>query len=121
VSERRTVMHQRTRAARAGAPSTHITELAEETEVGEVLLHTLLRRQLRLAMQLLLGTALPLVLLPVLVLAAPRIASAKVGGVGVTWLLLGGGVYPLLYLAARWYLRRAERNEREFVELVHRR
>jgi Protein of unknown function, DUF485 len=114
-------MHQRTRAVRAAAPSTNITELAEQTGVGEVLLDTLLRRQLRLGLRLLLVTAVPLVLLPLMVLAAPQPMSSKVFGIGVMWLVLGAGVYPLLFLASRWYLRRAERNEREFVELVHRR
>jgi uncharacterized membrane protein (DUF485 family) len=121
MSERRTVMHQRTRAVRAAAPSTNLTELAEQTGVGEVLLDTLLRRQLRLGLRLLLFTAAPLVLLPLLVVVAPDLVASEVWGIGVMWWVLGGGVYPLMFVASRWYLRRAERNEREFVELVHRR
>jgi hypothetical protein len=118
---RRTVMHQRTRAVRAAAPSTNVTELAEQTGVGEVLLDTLLRRQLRLGIRLLLCTALPLVVLPLVVRQSPDLVSTEVFGIGVMWWVLGGGVYPYLSIVSRWYLRRAERNEREFVELVHRR
>ncbi len=121
MTERRTVMHQRTRAVRASAPSTNLTELAEQTGVGDVLLDTLLRRQLRLGLRLLLYTAVPLGVLPLLVVVAPDLVASEVLGIGLMWWLLGGGVYPLLFVASRWYLRRAERNEREFVDLVHRR
>jgi hypothetical protein len=34
--------------------------------------------------------------------------------------VLGIGVYPCLLAGGWWYVRQAERNEREFVELVDR-
>jgi hypothetical protein len=115
------VMHQRRRAARVDPPASHVVELAEETGVGEVLLHTLMRRQLRLAMRLLVFTAGPLLVLPLAYRAAPSFGQWRIAGVSVAWVFLGAAVYPLLFLAARLYLRRCERNEAEFVDLVNRR
>jgi hypothetical protein len=37
----------------------------------------------------------------------------------VVWIVLGFGCYPVLVLIAWWYVRRAERNERDFARLVH--
>jgi hypothetical protein len=34
------------------------------------------------------------------------------------WTALGVGAYPVIWLVARWYVRRAERNERDFTGLV---
>ena len=34
------------------------------------------------------------------------------------WIVLGFAAYPPLVLLACWYVRRAERNERDFVRLV---
>ena len=39
-------------------------------------------------------------------------------GVPLAWLVLGGLVYPFLFLLGRSYVRRAERNEQDFAELV---
>ena len=36
----------------------------------------------------------------------------------VTWIVLGGLVYPLFVLLAWRYVRRAERNERDFADLM---
>jgi hypothetical protein len=32
--------------------------------------------------------------------------------------VLGVAVYPVMWLIARWYVHRAERNERDFTRLV---
>jgi hypothetical protein len=39
-------------------------------------------------------------------------------GASLEWAVLGFCVYPPLVLLARWYVRRAERNEKDFVRLV---
>ncbi|PVG82407.1 hypothetical protein DDE18_13145 [Nocardioides gansuensis] len=93
-------------------------EIDEETALGAVLISSLLRTQLRLAM---------MVLLPLLVVAAglplafhlwPALAGIRLLGVPVPWLVLGVLVYPFLLLLGWQYVRRAERHEREFAELV---
>lgn len=86
------------------------TEIDEQTTLGHTYVRSLMRSQLRTA----LGGFTVLVLLvgPLpLVFAATRHA-------GLEWAVLGFGLYPPLVLLARWYVRRAERNERDFVRLV---
>jgi hypothetical protein len=41
-------------------------------------------------------------------------------GLPLPWLLLGVVVYPVVYVAARVYVRKAERIEAEFTEFVGR-
>ena len=68
-----------------------------------------------------------LTLLPVLAFAlgvplafhlAPGLADVRLLGVPLSWLVLCGLVYLLLFLLGRSYVRRAERNEQDFAELV---
>lgn len=41
-------------------------------------------------------------------------------GIGLPWVLLGVVVFPVFVLAGWFYVRQAERSEREFAELVER-
>ena len=93
-------------------------ELADQTGVGEVLIRSLIRAQLGLALRVL---AVVVVLLgsPPLVFAVfPAAGRVEIGGVGLPWLLLGVAAFPLLVLLGLVYMRQAERHEREFAELV---
>src|SRR5690606_13482829 len=66
-------------------------------------------------------------LLPVVVMALgvplvfhlwPELGEVQVLKVPLAWLLLGFGIYPPLALLGWVYVRRAERNERDFAELL---
>ncbi len=103
---------------RSGTRRPRTREIDDQTLLGSVLMGSLLRSQLRLAI---------LTLLPVLAFAAgvplafhlaPDLADVRLLGVPLAWLVLGGLVYPFLVLLGRAYVRRAERNERDFAELV---
>lgn len=95
-------------------------ELDEQTGVGEVLVRGLVRAQLGLAIRMAALIALPVGSLPLVFAAFPALAAVTVVGVRLPWLLLGVVVYPL-FVGAGWiYTRGAERNERDFVELVER-
>ena len=59
-----------------------------------------------------------LALYPLLTAIFPWLATAQVLGVPLTLLILGGGIYPPLVLLGYWYVRRAERLEQQFVELL---
>ena len=48
----------------------------------------------------------------------PLLFAAMPDARRVEWAVLGFGLYVPLVLLARWYVRRAERNERDFVRLV---
>jgi hypothetical protein len=97
------------------------SEIDAQTELGEVYVRSLVRSQLLLAVQVALALALTVGLLPVLFAVVPASRSARVVGVPLPWLLLGVVVYPVLVALGWLYVRRAERNERAFSELVDRR
>jgi putative solute:sodium symporter small subunit len=116
-----TVTSPRTEAARRRrAPARPLTELAEQTSVGDVLIRSLIRAQLRLALAVLVVFACVLGGLPLLFAIVPGAGRAEVFGMPLPWLLLGVVSFPLLVVLAVVYVRQAERNERAFVELVER-
>ncbi|HEX8581147.1 MAG TPA: hypothetical protein VF640_02405 [Acidimicrobiales bacterium] len=116
-----TVMSPRTEAAmRRRAPSRPLAELADQTSVGDVLIRTLVRAQLRLALAVFVVFACVLGGLPVLFAVAPGVARFEVAGMPLPWLLLGVLSFPLLVVLALVYVRQAERNEAAFVDLVDR-
>lgn len=93
-------------------------QIDAETRLGEIYLRSLLREQLRLAVVGLLLLGLGLGSLPALFWFAPGLGDVRLFGVPLPWLLLGFGAYPFLVLVGRWYVRAAERNEDDFVDLV---
>jgi hypothetical protein len=95
-------------------------EIDEQTSIGEVYMRSLLRSQLRLALSVLAATAVLLGGLPLLFAVAPPVADAHVLGVPLPWLLLGVLAYPMLWLACRYYVRQAERNEADFADTLER-
>jgi hypothetical protein len=103
---------------RRRTPVARTTDIDDETRLGGVYMGSLLREQLRLALGILAVLALTVGLLPLLFHLLPGLAGVQVLGVPVGWLLLGVLVYPSLLLLGVVYVRRAERNERDFAELV---
>lgn len=96
-------------------------EIDEQTTLGEVYVSSLVRSQLRLALVVLAVMGVALGGLPVLFDLVPGVARVHLLGVPLPWLLLGGLVYPALVALGWFYVRQAERNEREFSDLVDRR
>ena len=94
------------------------SEIDAQTELGEIYMRSLMRSQLRLALGTLVVLALTVGMLPLLFVAVPSVRTAALGGVPLPWLLLGFAVYPVLIALAWSYVRRAERNERSFQDLV---
>ena len=85
-----------------------------------LLLRTLVRAQLSLALRLAAVFGCLLGGLPLLLAVSPEVRQAKVLGLDLPWLLLGVVMYPLL-LAGGWlYVRLAERNEQDYADLVER-
>jgi fatty acid desaturase len=95
-----------------------ITELEEQTSIGEALVRNLVRAQLRVAVGLALLAAVPLLGLPVAFFVFPAFAGTTVFGVRLPWLLVGVLPFPLLFAVGYWYNRSAERHERDFVNMV---
>nr|WP_202501341.1 hypothetical protein [Streptomyces sp. SID5785] len=85
-------------------------EIDEQTMLGAAYVSSLMRGQLRTGTVAFLALAVPVGLLPLF--------FGALGSSAVQWLVLGAGCYPFLVLIAWWYVRRAERNERDFADLV---
>jgi putative solute:sodium symporter small subunit len=110
----------RTVGARSRSQRSNAAEIDAQTRLGEVYVQGLIRAQLRLALYVVLWLAATLGVLPVLFLLLP-LDRVRLLGVPLPWVVLGAGVYPWLIALAWWYVRRAERNEAAFEDLVERR
>lgn len=110
----------RVTSPRAGRPRrvSIASEIDAQTELGTVYLRSLLRAQLRLAVGTVVALGLTVGLLSVLFALLPGVRQARLLGLPLPWVLLGVGVYPVLLTLAWSYVRRAERNERSFREMV---
>lgn len=103
---------------RRAEPRPRTGDIDDETPLGAVYLRSLLRVQLGLALRVLAVLALTVASLPLLFHLAPGLVDLDVLGVPLVWLILGGLVYPWLAFLGWRYVRRAERNERDFVALL---
>ena len=95
-----------------------ITELEEQTSVGEALVRNLVRAQLRMAVGLAALFGVPLAGLPLAFYLSPTFANLCVFGIRLPWLLLGVLPFPVLFGIGYWYNRMAERHEKDFVNMV---
>ncbi len=103
---------------RRARPGKRVRDIDEETPLGGVYLGSLLREQLGLAARILGLLAVTVGGLPLLFQLAPGLADVRLAGIPVSWLVLGGLVYPWLVFLGWRYVRQAERNERHFAELM---
>lgn len=114
------VVHPRTAAARGAHRRGVRRDVRDHTELGVTLLASLRRSQLRLATLVLLAITLVVGGIPLLFLGLPELREARVGGLAVGWVILGVAAFPVICLLGWAYVRAAERNERDFVDLVER-
>lgn len=99
---------------------TGTSEIDAQTRIGEVYMSSLLRSQLRLAVLVLAAVGVLLAGLPLAFARIPSLARAHLLGVPLPWLLLAFAVYPFLLVIGWLYVRAAERNERDFADVVER-
>lgn len=111
-----TVTSPRTQAAPRHRSWPLREELHEHTPVGELYVRDLMRGQLRLGLTVVAVMAVVAVGAPIVL--STGVAHVRLGGVPIAWPLLCG-VLPIGLIAlAWWYVRRAERRERDFAALV---
>ncbi|WP_394250131.1 DUF485 domain-containing protein [Arthrobacter pityocampae] len=108
----------RTAARATGASFPVAREMAEQSELGQLFVASLIRSQLRLALVVAGGFLVILMGIPVLLAVFPDIEAMTVLTVPLPWLILGLGVYPLVIGCAMLYVHSASRNERRFQDLV---
>ncbi|MEW2304768.1 hypothetical protein AB0958_33240 [Streptomyces sp. NPDC006655] len=111
VERRVTVTGPPRRSRRASGYYRPRTEIDEQTTLGHTYVRSLMRSQLRAALAVFAVLVLLIGPLPLVFAAAPEARRLE-------WLVLGFCLYAPLILLARWYVRRAERNEEDFVRLV---
>lgn len=95
-----------------------LREIEEQTRVGEVLVQSLIRAQLAVALRLSAVVVVLLGGLPVLFALAPGLAQVEVLGLRLPWLLLGVLAYPFLCAVGWVHVRQAERNEQDLTDFV---
>jgi hypothetical protein len=111
----RVVLAERKRARRVVRT---LAEVEEQTGIGEMLVRQLIRTQFWGAVSLALFVMVTVGGLPLLFSYAPSLGEYSVLGLRLPWLLLGFAVYPFL-LGVGWvYVRLADRNEQNFVNVV---
>jgi hypothetical protein len=91
---------------------------AEESDVGQVFVRSLIRSQLRLSLVGAAGFLLILLAFPLMLGLVPGLAEATIAGIPFGWLLLGAGIYPVIGLSAWLYIRSASRNEARYRDLA---
>lgn len=96
-------------------------EIDEQTRLGEVYIRSLVKAQFRLALFVCSVLACVVLGLPLLFLLVPAIGKVGLAGIPLPWLVLAGLIYPAFVGVAWLYVRQAERNERDFADLVERR
>jgi hypothetical protein len=94
------------------------SEISEQTTLGATYVRSLMRSQLRAALYALGTLALLVGSLPLLFALPAAFDSTLATPEPFVWAALGVGVYPVMWLTARWYVRRAERNEEDFTRLL---
>ncbi|WP_092806930.1 hypothetical protein [Rhodococcus globerulus] len=93
-------------------------EVQEQTEVGDAMIRGLVRAQLGLAIRLAVVVAGSLCAIPLSTMLFPALSDYSVWGIRLPWLVMGGAVLPLLLITGWVFVRRAERNEQDFTNLV---
>ncbi|MFC6161311.1 hypothetical protein [Kribbella jiaozuonensis] len=114
------VTSPRTSAARRPIIPTGTREIDEQTRLGEIYMLSLVQSQLRLTLAVIGVVLLVLGSIPLLFWLVPPVRTLSIFGLPLPWMILGILVYPVVYVAARIYVRNAERIEAEFTEFVGR-
>lgn len=104
----------------APMPIPATSEISSQTDVGRLLVRGLIRAQLAAALRIVGIAVLIFGSIPALLAVFPTLGRVLVLGIPLPWLVLGVLAFPLLYLLGRVFARQAERNEREFTQMVQR-
>jgi hypothetical protein len=114
------VTSPRTKAGRPRRASV-TSEIDAQTRLGEIYMSSLLRAQLRLAGMVVVTLTVLVAGVPLFYWLFPTLVDVHVLGMPLAWVFLGFAVYPLMVVIGWLYVRAAERNERDFADMVERR
>jgi hypothetical protein len=119
-TQRVVVTSPRTGAPRPRRPYPASREITEQSQLGALYMRSLIRTQRTLGLLVVGLVAGGLATLPLVFTFAPSVSRLEVLGIGLPWVLLAVVVFPVFVLAGWFYVRQAERSERDFAELVER-
>lgn len=87
-------------------------------DTSALYVRTLIRSQRRLAIVCAVAFIVVLLAVPLLFVLVPTLDESTVGGVPVSWIVLGAGFFPVLIAIAALYVRTATRNEARYRSLA---
>lgn len=87
------------------------------TDPAGLYIRSLIRSQLRLGIVCAVAFVVVLVAVPVVFALVPGLDAATVGGVTVSWIVLGAGLFPVIIAVAALYVHTASRNESRYRSL----
>ncbi|MBO1267357.1 hypothetical protein [Arthrobacter cavernae] len=105
-------------SAAAPARLPYSRELAENSDVGQVFVRSLIRSQLRLGLVVACGFLVIVAAFALVLAFGPGVAGTRILGIPLDWLLIGAGIYPVIGLSAWLYNRAAARNEARYCDLA---
>ena len=113
----------RPQRVRITAPRRHESERRPTTapavgDTAALYVRTLIRSQRRLAIVCAVAFIVVLVAVPLVFVLVPSLDEANIGGVPVSWIVLGAGLFPVLITIAALYVRTASRNEARYRSLA---
>lgn len=115
----------RVRVVAPGSQARHLPEMtsvsqevAEQSPVGEVMVRSLIRSQLRLSLVVAFGFMAALFIGTMVLRWVPGFSAWRILGIPAPWLMLGAGVYPVIGACAWLYVRAATKNENQYRDLV---
>ncbi len=95
-----------------------LQEVAEQTAYGEIFLADLISRQVTLSLAVAATFLATIFSIPLFNYFLPSIATIRVLGFTLSWLLLGVLVYPLIWGLAFYYVSTSKGYEDDFTQLV---
>jgi hypothetical protein len=119
-SGRTVVTHPRTVATRVARGSLPLPDIESPSGLSELALHTLMRAQLRMGLRYLGVIVACLIIVPLVLANTSVLAEKSVFNVPLTWLVVGGGFFPLLLGIALSYTRSIARLEAAYLQVLKR-
>ena len=93
-------------------------DLQSDTDYGRLLVRSLTRAQLGLSLMCLALALAVIASWPVIMALLPGARKAAVGGIPLTLVILGAGIFPVLVAVGWFYHRQASQLEARFADLV---
>jgi hypothetical protein len=117
-SGRTVVTHPRTVATRVARDSLLLPDIEARSGLSELALQTLMRKQLRMGLRYLAVIVFCLIGVPLALVNSSVLAETTVFSIPLSWLVVGGGFFPLLLGVAVSYTRSIAQLEAAYLQVL---